>query len=238
MSETRLILYTNDAILLTLARFPLYIIHWALSSQSQQGVSVIEQDEEITLSSHIIHKLKTNEPLKNRMLSIEEKLFMMPAGFTPKINSFLCLDDETRQLFWRRQTIHPNLLAESGHVELVHYMDRIWNLGYKYLEELTKYRSSIKEYIPKFKRPSVLQLEAINGEKERAQDVKVLWDIFSQIVHGGNEYAKMPICMVVERKKTPRNIWEYSAIEDIPTELEFSIADFEESMIFKERLVS
>lgn len=219
MSEIKLILYTNDAILLTLARFPFYIIHWELSSQSQQGITIIEQEDEITLSSHIIHKLKTNEPTKRLFLPIEEKLFNLPVGFTPKINKLLCIDNEKRPLTWQRETLHPKFIAEPGHVEIIDYINKIWDLGYNYLERLIKDRPNIKEYFPRYKRPSILQLETVNGETN-IQDIDLLWDIFGQIVYGGNEYARTPICMVVERKKIKKNIWEYSILEDIKPKLQ------------------
>jgi len=208
-TENRFIIYTNDAILLATARFPLYIIGWDTLSQTQKSVYVIDKEEEYTITSKITHIIKSELKKTKHILPIDEKLFTMPPGFTPKIGRMICVDDDGRFLEFKRITLHPNFVLDPSHMEVIDKIEDIWNKGYSYIGDLIDEIPKAKEFLPKYKRKSILQLEKVNDNVNRAQNIEILWDLWDQIIQGGNEYAKTPICDVVERRQVSLRQWEY-----------------------------
>jgi len=206
-SENRLIIYTNDAILLALARFPLSIVRWITQSQSQKSIFIIDEEEEYYLTSKITHVLKSKET--KSLLPIEEKLFTMPAGFTPKIRKLFSIDKEGRFLEFESVTLHPNFVLDPSHMEVIEKITDIWDKGYAAVSDIVDEFPKAKEFLPRFRSKSILQLEKVNDSVDKAQNIEILWDIWDQVIQGGNEYAKTPICDVVERTQVSLRQWEY-----------------------------
>ena len=208
-SETRFIIYTNDAMLLATARFPLYITGWDTLSQSQKSFFIIEDKEEYRFTSKITHIIKSDLKKTKKILPIDEKLFTMPPGFTPKIGKMMCIDDEGRFFEFKRITLHPNFALDPSHMEVLEKIEDIWKKGYSYIGNLIDENPKAKGFLPKYKRQSILQLERVNDSVDKAKNIEILWDIWDQVIQGGNEYAKTPICDVVERTQVSLRQWEY-----------------------------
>jgi len=206
-SETRFIIYTNDAILLAIARFPLTIVKWDTLSQSQKSIFVVADQVEYVITSKIINIIKSRETEK--VLQIDEKLFTMPPGFTPKIGKLFSIGDEGRFLEFKRYTLHPNFTLDPSHLEVITAIEKTWNNGLFYIDDLVKEIPKAKAFVPKYRRKSFLQLEKVDDSVDKAQDVEILWDIRDQIILGGNIYAKTPICGLVERTQVSLRQWEY-----------------------------
>lgn len=207
-TETRLILYTNDITLLALADFPLSITDWKLESQSQQEVKLVTSDEDVIITSHLTHKIKSKRG-KVPIFSIDEKRFAIPSIFTPKLYVLMCIDDEARFLNLSKVTLHPSYTLDESHLELVKKIDAVWAKGYSFFMDVVDRDPDMKQYSPRHRSLSILMLTSVDGSPEKATKIDLLWDIWDQIIQGGNEYAKMPICEVVERTEVKRSLWEY-----------------------------
>ena len=214
--ESRLIIYTNDAILLAISRFPLYIIRWDILSHSRQGTWIMKENEHYRLSSKITHIVKTNRKSKS-ILPIDEKLFIMPPGFTPKIGKLFCMGDEGRVLEFMRITLHPNFVLDESHLDVIARISNIWDIGYSYINALIKEIAKAEGFLPRNKTNSILLLDKVNNEEAGATNTDILWDIWDQIIQGGNNYAKTPICEVVQRTQVKKTQWEYSLNTQRPT---------------------
>jgi len=206
-SETRFIIYTNDAMLLAIAEFPLSIMSWNTLSSSQKNIFVIEEEEEYTVTSKIVHILESKK--SKLVLPINEKLFTMPPGTPPKISYLYCMDDEGRVFEFKRYTLHPNFILDPSHLEVISAIEKTWNSGFSHIGALVKEIPKAASFIPKRKNKSILQLEKVDSDVNKAKNIEILWDIRDQIVLGGNIYAKTPICDVVERRQVSLRQWEY-----------------------------
>jgi len=207
-TETRLILYTNDVILLALAGFPLSIADWKLSSQSQQEVKLVTADDDVIITSHLIHRIKSRRG-KVPIFSIDEKIFAIPPTFSPKLDVLKCIDDEARLLTHEKVTLHPSYTLDESHLDLVEKLEAVWSKGYSVFGDVVDRTPVMKQYSPRNRSPSILMLTSVDGSPEEAMKLDLLWDVWDQIIQGGNEYARTPICEVVERKEVKRSLWEY-----------------------------
>ncbi len=216
-SEMRLIIYTNDAILLAISEFPLSVVKWETLSQSQKSAYIVDDDEEYRLITKITNVLSSQLTKSTRVLPIDEKLFSMPPGFTPKISKLACIDDEGRVLEFKRITLHPKFVIDPSHLEVIERIGNVWNMGYAYIDSMINENPQAEGFLPKYKRTSILQLEKVNGEEDEATNSDILWDVWDQIIQGGNRYAKTPICNVVERTQVNLRHWEYRPFTQRPT---------------------
>ncbi len=207
-SETRFIIYTNDAMLLALAEFPLSIMSWKILSSSQKSIFIIEEEEGYTVTSKVVHVLESKE--SNLVLPINEKLFTMPPGSPPKIGNLSCIGDEGRVFEFKRYTLHPNFILDPSHLEIISAIEKTWNSGSSHIGALVKEIPKAASFIPKRKSKSILQLEKVDDDVNEAKNIEILWDVRDQIVLGGNIYAKTPICDVVKRTQVNLRQWEYS----------------------------
>jgi hypothetical protein len=207
-TETRLILYTNDARLLALAEFPLYITDWKLESKSQQEVKLVAVYEDISITSHLLHRIQStgeNVPA----FSIDKKISAIPPTFTPKIYVLTCISDEARFLTFFKVTLHPSYTLDESHLEVVEKNKFLWAKGRSLFGDVVDRNPVMKQYSPRNRSPSILMLKSVDGSPEEAMKLDLLWDVWDQIIQGGNEYARTPICEVVERKEVKRSLWEY-----------------------------
>ena len=206
-SETRFIIYTNDAMLLAIAEFPLSIMSWNTLSSSQKNIFVIEEEEEYTVTSKIVHILESKK--SKLVLPINEKLFTMPPGLPPKIVKLSCIGDEGRVFEFKRYTLHPNFILDPSHLDVISAIEKTWNSGFSHIGALVKEIPKAAAFIPKFKSKSILQLEKVDDNVNKAKNIDILWDIRNQIIFGGNIYAKTPICDIVARTQVSLRQWEY-----------------------------
>ncbi len=206
-SETRFIIYTNDAMLLALAEFPLSIMSWNTLSSSQKNIFVIEEEEGYTVKSKLVHIFESKK--SKTVLPVRKKLFAMPPGSPPKIGKLSCVGDGGRVFDFKRYTLHPNFILDPSHLEVISAIEKTWNGGLSHIGALVKEIPKAASFIPKRKNKSILQLEKVDDNVNKAKNIEILWDIRDQIVLGGNIYAKTPICDVVERTQVTLRQWEY-----------------------------
>jgi len=207
--EPRLIILTNDATILALSDFPYYISRWGIESESLEDIVERDEREAWILKTTLKQQLRSINPDREnpRYLTINDRLFSIPLGFKPKISWIECVTSDGDYLRFERETIKPKNIAEKGfHKELLERMDIIWYKADRYYEE-------VKGEKLENKTPSTLILISVNGDKEKATNQNLCWHYFDQIVHGGSELAKTPICIPVWRSQVQRNVYEYQIIE-------------------------
>ncbi len=208
-SETRFIIYTNDAALLALAGFPLSITKWKISSQSQQSVSIIVEEEECIIKLYVKETVISKET--DSVLSIDKKLSSIPLGYTPKITELACIGEWGKTWEFKSITLHPSFTIDPSHLDIVNAIQKTWNKGISYFNDARARKEipNAERFKLKYKRNSILQLEKVDGLAHLAQEIKILWDIRDQIILGGNDFTKTPICNVVERTQVSFRQWEY-----------------------------
>jgi len=205
-SETRLVLFTNDAVILGLAAFPYYIGRWGVKSLATKSVVDTTEAPTFILSNRVQLQLRCK--LSEGYMPIEKRVSLLPPGFTPKINWMECITGDAGHHRWVRDTVHPRFSTEDDYLdELVGRIREVWNGALKvsasgFYEE------------PRMRTPSVLLLDRIGGDPEKARDVEYLWPIYEEIIVNGNELARTPICEVMDRKEVKRSVWEYSPREE------------------------
>lgn len=212
--ETRFMILTNDAIILSLADFPYHISKWGIDSTSLQDLVRTDERETWILRTTIKEQLKTLNPDKENplYLTIHDRISELPQDYQPKITWLECVTPDGDYLKFKRETIKTKNIADKGfHSEILYYMDKIWGAAQHY------YRKT-KGFTLKHKMPSCLLLEKINGSEKDAKNQNLCFDINDQIIKGGNILAKIPICISVYRSQVKRNVYEYQVIprQEVP----------------------
>lgn len=203
-SETRLVVFSNDAVVLSLAAFPYYIGRWSVRSLKTRDVNQVLETEAYTLRDRMVWELCCKR--REAYQSIEKRLSDIPPGFTPKVNWMECITGDAGHHLYARDTVHPRYSTDEGHQKVImERIERVWN---KALKVRTIYDG------PRLKTPSVLLLDKIGGDTEKARDAEYLWPIYDEIIVNGNELARTPICGVMDRDEVKRSVWEYRPREE------------------------
>lgn len=203
--ETRLVLYTNDAVILSLAGFPYHVSSLKVRSISTTSLGETDEKELYAVKGRYLSELTCKPP--RTYMPLEEFVALLPRGFTPKIERLGCITGDLDHLTWTRTTLHPRYTLNSHSREVVERIDRLWTEAARIPVVSDLYDK------PRQKRPSILMLETVNGSPEEARDPRRLWPIFDDIIHGGNDLARTPICNVVERFEARKSVWEYQPLD-------------------------
>ena len=206
--DPRLILLTNDAVILALTDFPFYISRWSIDSTSLQDIVKTDEQETYILKTTIKEQLKTINPDRENplYLTIHDRISALPEDYQPKITWLECITPDGDYLKFSRETIKSKNIAERGfHSEILYYMDKLWDAAqFAYMKT--------KGFNLKNKMPSCLILESVNGVKKNAKNVNVCWDIYDQIIKAGSDLARIPVCIPVWRSMVQKNVYEYQVI--------------------------
>lgn len=205
----RLIVLTNDAIILSLADFPYYISKWSIDSTSLQDIVRTDEKETWKLTTTIKEQLKTINPDRDNPLyiGIHDRISELPEDYQPKITWLECVTPDGDYLKFKRETIKTKNVADQGfHSEILYYMDKLWNAAQFYYKKT-------KGVTLKNKMPSCLILDSVNGNADDARNENLCWGIYDQIIKGGSDLAKTPICIPVWRSRLQKNVYEYQVIQ-------------------------
>lgn len=207
--EICLVLYTNDAVLLSIAAFPFYISRWGILTNKTQIIEVKQQSRIWKLIANVGEQLQSVSPdkINPQYLTITERVKLIPKDYCPKIGKMECVTSTGDYLTWRREMIRTKLSAEHDYQNYVlEAINRVWDNGVKYYKDYPG-------FAPEHRRPSILRLEKVDRSRNKAQDQMTIWEIWQQIVNV-NEFSKTPICEPVYRVKSGREVWEYFPIPE------------------------
>jgi len=207
MEETRLVIYTNDAAVLALSDFPFSVYQWKTKSTSTQSVRMRVERPTFRLKERRVRQLQSRKV--KAAYTVEGWLDSIPGDFSPKIDWMHCVTEEPRSLTFAKETIHRGFSTEGSYQGFISSrIDDVWKQAQRYR------RLMDLELEPRYKTPSVLLLEAIDGDAGRARDVGELWGIWDSVMGCGNSLTRTPICEIVTRVETSRRVWEYRLREE------------------------
>lgn len=208
MTETRLVMYTNDAVLLSISAFPFYILRWNILTYRTRPIEEQQQSRVWKLVATVGEQLKSVSPDKANphYLTIAERMKLTPQDYCPKITWMECVTPTGDHLKWRREMIVTRTTVDHDYQRYVlEAVNRVWENGVKYYREYPG-------FTPEHRRPSILFLEEVDGSQNKARDRTAIWEIWQQIV-GVNDFSRTPICEPLYRVRSGREVWEYRPID-------------------------
>lgn len=201
----RLIAKTNDGLGLSAGNFAFPIYRWKAICQKTESAS-----SRRPVGSTIHARAKTLRELigvnpAGVYTSLQERLGILPKGYSWKIEETQCLfeeEGEIRLLHWFRDTIHKSYSTEESYQDYVlGEVKRCWDScveHYGYFEDIE---------IGNFK-PSILVLEEVDGDEEKASDEDFLYRLKSSLFSYDNPVSRV-MYEVVNRVEKKRGTWEY-----------------------------
>lgn len=205
----RLIALTNDAYALAAGNFPFPIYAWRADSKSTDSVNVVQKDSVWKVSLRSVRQLTGINPEGEVYQTLQDRLIGLPRGYTWKMDYARCLYEtptDVHMLDWQRDTIHQSFSTEETYQSyILEHIRKVWGLCIAY------YKKFEDVELGHFK-PSILALEAVDGDKELASDFDFLMNMLKTLRIEKNPISKA-MYDVVWRVEKKRGTWEYLPYE-------------------------
>ena len=207
----RLIALSNDAFALAAANFHLPIHQWGADSKSTQTVSSVRESPTWRLYLRTVNQLVGLNPdgRTPEYATLQDRLVGLPRGYSWKIQYLRCLYEspsDLHMLDWHRDTIHQSFSTEETFQSyILNRIEKVWQMCQEHYEPFEGIQ--LQQF-----RPSLLVLEAIDGNEELAGNLDFLLNILGALRSESNPISKTMYDIVwrVERK---RGTWEYVPYE-------------------------
>jgi hypothetical protein len=137
--------------------------------------------------------------------TLQDRLVGLPRGYSWKIQYLRCIYEspsDLHMLDWKRDTIHQSFSTEETFQSyILDHINKVWQMCQEYYESFEDFE--LQQF-----RPSLLVLEAIDGDEELAGNFDFLVNIL-----GGLQSISNPISIamydIVWRVEMRRGTWEY-----------------------------
>lgn len=202
---TKLVILTNDALGIAASDFALPIYKMTVASQTMESVSSIERTDHWQLKTRIVSELKALNP-DEVYSTLPERLAGLPLGYSWKIAELNCLyegADSLHYLEFKRDTVHTRF-STSGNYQnyITTRMNTTW-------EQVLEYYRKVDGLEIKYRKPSMLVLEKVDGSEELATNPEFLLYLISHLYSDKNPLSK-GMYELVWKIKTQTGVWEYS----------------------------
>jgi len=203
--KTKLVILTNDAMGIAAANFNLPIYKLTVASQTMGQVSSIERTDNWQLKTRIVSELKSVNP-DEVFSTLPERLSGLPQGYSWKIAELNCLYEGPESLHYlefKRDTIHTRFSTNDNYQN---YATTRMLTAWEHI--LETYRA-VDGVVIKYRKPSMLVLEKVDGDEELATNTEFLLYLISHLYSDKNPLSK-EIYELVWKIKTQTGVWEYS----------------------------
>lgn len=207
----RLIALSNDAFALAAANFHFPIHRWGADSKSTQTVSSFRESPTWRLNLRTVNQLVGLNPdgRTPEYATLQDRLVGLPRGYSWKIQYLRCIYEsptDLHMLDWQRDTIHQSFSTEETFQSyILDQINTVWQMCQEHYEPFEEIE--LQQF-----RPSLLVLEAVDGDEDLAGNLDFLINILRALRSESNPISKAMYDIVwrVERK---RGTWEYIPYE-------------------------